>query len=114
MKELFISFSIAFFASLCCCIFFITGSAAIAIVPGVIVMAVMTVLRVSNVAKNAGNIWSNITALFLGNVLLYGSVYFATFPESKGSTWPLVCWAATIIVAGTYMALRKKANGATA
>lgn len=112
MKELFISFSIAFFASLCCCVFFITGSATIAIIPGVIVMVGMTILRLSKVAKNAGDVWTNLAALFLGNVLLYGSVYYATYPESQGSTWTLICWAASILVAGVYMAMRKKTNGA--
>lgn len=108
MKELFLSFSIAFFVSLCCCVFFIFGSPTIAIIPGVIVMIGMTVLRLSKVGKNGGNTWTHLVALLLGNVLLYGSVYCVTYPESKGSILTLVCWVAGILLAGVYVALKKK------
>lgn len=108
MKELFLSFSIAFFVSLCCCVFFIFGSPTIAIIPGVIVMIGMTVLRLSKVCKNGENLWTHLVALLLGNVLLYGSVYCVTYPESKESILPLACWVASILLAGVYVALRKK------
>ncbi len=108
MKDLFLSFSIAFFVSLCICVFFIFGSPTIAIIPGVIVLVGMTVLRLSKVGKNGENIWTNLVALLLGNVLLYGSVYCVTYPESKESILTLGCWAAGILLAGVYTALRKK------
>lgn len=108
MKELFLSFSIAFFVSLCSCVFFIFESPTIAIIPGVIVMIGMTVLRLSKVCKNGENLWTHLVALLLGNVLLYGSVYCVTYPESKESILPLACWVASILLAGVYVALRKK------
>ena len=108
MKELFLSFSIAFFASLCSCVFFIFGSPTIAIIPGVIVMVVMTVLRLSKVVKIGENAWTNLIALVLGNVLLYGSACCVTYPESKGSILTLACWVAGILLAGAYIALKKK------